>query len=104
MKPEIGERVTVVEVSYAGERLLRGVVDRLADHGPGFYVTFHHPAVDALYPAQEILSGAKASLRRWKLPPKNLVFGLPPHSEGIGWCRGWEGENVEAMLVARGLE
>lgn len=96
MKPEIGERVTVVEVSYAGERLLRGVVDRLADHGPGFYVTFHHPAVDALYPAQEILSGAKASLRRWKLPPKNLVF--------VGWCRGWEGENVQAMLVARGLE
>lgn len=88
MIPRIGERVTVVETTFWRSRPLRGIVDGLGVELGSFYVDFRRTSV---YPDQE------------NLPPSTFVWGLEPYGEGVGWCHGWEGEEVEAMMVARGL-
>ena len=91
MIPRVGERVTVVEVTFWRSRPLRGIVDGLYEPDGGFYVDFRRTAIYSVYPDQK------------NLPPADFVFGLEPYGEGVGWCHGWEGEEVEAMMVARGL-
>jgi hypothetical protein len=95
MMPEVGEKVTVVRrfgpfgpFLTRQERCASGVVcGRLDGHwDPGMPMSGFSVELDAFDHEQ---------INLWELDPDFV--------EGVGWARGWEGPEVDALVAAEAL-
>lgn len=91
-----GERVTVVRRNPL--RILRGRIDerglvQIGDGTSGFTVKLE--GFDGMFPYNT--GDPRAAIHNiWSLDVERAT-------EGLGWCRGWKGPEVEALKVANAI-
>ena len=107
-----GARVTL-RIGYLGDLPPEGCPVTIVRHHP---VRFLRGTVEAPVKLPDGISGFRvALLPEWrdlveelngneKAAHQHNLWSLDPDSaEGVGWCRGWEGETVDAFKAAVAL-